>query len=398
MLIADDEPIIREGIREAVDWHALGMTVTAEAEDGEEALELASAHAAHVLLVDLNMPIMNGITLIRSVRKQLPACRIVIITGHDEFSYAQEALRLNVDDYILKPVNPGQLKKVLQSVRDKLEREAEQEKYLSLAYGQIAKNLPLLRERFGLDWIAGSMETGEIRERLQFLQLPPDPPKQIGIIRCPELAANQPLLKESDRQLYLFAVENIAAEWLKSRDLLMFRDGQGSIVVCLWQDARDTIAHDIERSVKDYLKITANLAFVPVTGGLTDVAAAYITCRKLVLKEAQITPLVRRARQFIRERYADPELTLETLAQSLQVSPVYLSRIMKQELGTSFVNLITQTRVNNAIKLLNSTDLPIHEIAGRVGYESQHYFSTAFKKTVGVSPNQYRRGAAFPKA
>lgn len=77
----------------------------------------------------------------------------------------------------------------------------------------------------------------------------------------------------------------------------------------------------------------------------------------------------------------------------MQVSPVYLSRTLKKELGTSFITLMTQTRIQKAIHLLNSTDLSILDIAERVGYDSQHYFSTAFKKVMGVSPNRYRKGA-----
>ena len=92
VVIADDEAIIRWGIRDAVDRAALGMEVAGEAEDGEEALELALKLEAEVLLVDLSMPIMNGLTLVKHIREQLPDCRVVIITGHDEFAYAQEAI------------------------------------------------------------------------------------------------------------------------------------------------------------------------------------------------------------------------------------------------------------------------------------------------------------------
>ncbi|MCV4566526.1 AraC family transcriptional regulator, partial [Escherichia coli] len=89
--------------------------------------------------------------------------------------------------------------------------------------------------------------------------------------------------------------------------------------------------------------------------------------------------------------FSDPKLTLESVAQSLNVSPVYLSRIIKQELGVSFVNLLTEIRIKKAIQLLTSTDLTINEISERVGYDTQHYFSTAFKKAVGMPPNQYRK-------
>ncbi|WP_311198780.1 response regulator [Paenibacillus hexagrammi] len=157
VLIADDEPNIREGIRDAIDWQRLGLEVVAEAEDGEEALELALLHQVQLLLVDLNMPIMNGMTLIGRIREQLPACKIIIITGHDEFTYAQEAIRLNVDDYILKPVNPKQLYQVLEALTKQMDIAEKNQQHLLQASKQIEKNFSLLRERFCIEWIEGEL-------------------------------------------------------------------------------------------------------------------------------------------------------------------------------------------------------------------------------------------------
>lgn len=139
VLIADDEPIIREGIREAINWEEFQMEVIAEAEDGEEALELAVRHSVHVLFVDLNMPIMDGITLMKQIRKKLPKCRIVVVTGHDEFTYAQEAIRLQVEDYILKPTNPLHLREVVKKIKQQLEGELQQNEYVQLLSKQVQK-------------------------------------------------------------------------------------------------------------------------------------------------------------------------------------------------------------------------------------------------------------------
>lgn len=395
VLITDDEPIIREGIRDAVDWESLGMEVAGEAEDGEEALEIALRDNIDILLVDMNMPIMNGITLMKRLREERPECRFVIITGHDEFAYAQEAIRLGVKDYILKPVNADHLIEVLRNVRDELDALNVQNEYLKLASEQIQRNIPLLRERFCLEWISGQFEEDEIMEQLQFLDLPAKPPAHFGVVRWPETTANQPLMKENDRQLYLYAIENIVSELVRPVPYILFRDPLGLIAVCLWEELPLEAVTGIERAVQQYLKLTVNVHFEPVTEGVSTIPDVYELCREAVFKEAQLSPLVRRARQLIHDQYAAPELTLESFAASLQVSPVYLSRMLKKELGTSFVTFITQTRIRKAIQLLNSTDLAIHEIAEKVGYDTQHYFSTAFKKVMGVSPNRYRKGAAF---
>lgn len=395
VLIADDEPIIREGIRDAVDWGALGMEVAAEAEDGEEALELALSQPIDIMLVDMNMPFLDGIGLMKRMKEERPACRFVIITGHDEFAYAQEAIRLGVKDYILKPVNAEHLIQVLSSVRDELNDHQIQESYLKKASEQIEKNIPLLRERFCLEWMHGLLDEEEAIEQLEFLGLPPCRPTRIGIARWPEMTAPQPLMKESDRQLYLFAMENIIAELFHPAPCVLFRDHTGWIGICCWGEADMEIAADAEQLIQKYLKLAVNVHLEPVSEGADGaVAAAYEACREGVFKEAQLSPLVRRARQLIQEQYAVRELTLESFAQALQVSPVYLSRMLKKELGTSFITLMTQTRIQKAIQLLNATELSILDIAERVGYDSQHYFSTAFKKVMGVSPNRYRKGAA----
>ncbi|MUG67922.1 response regulator [Paenibacillus campinasensis] len=395
VLIADDEPIIREGIRDAVRWEELGMEVACEAEDGEEALELALQYHIDIALVDMNMPFMDGIALMKRLKEERPSCRFVIVTGHDEFAYAQEAIRLGVKEYILKPVNAEHLNQVLRSVKQELDELHVRDLYFQKASEQIEKNIPLLRERFCLEWIHGLISHNEALEQLEFLGLPPRLPLQIGIVRWPETASNQPLMKEGERQLYLFAIENIIAELIHDVPHMLFREQTGLIGICLWEELPVEAAVDMEKAVLKYIKRTVNVHLEPVESELGGVSEAYDACREAVFRESQLSPIVRRARQLIHEVYAQHDLTLEAFAAGLQVSPVYLSRMLKKELGTSFVGFLTQTRIRKAIELLTSTDHTIHEIAEQVGYDSQHYFSTAFKKVMGVSPNRYRKGAAY---
>jgi len=392
VLIADDEVIIREGIRDSVDWESLGMEICAEAEDGEEALELAERHRADVMLVDLNMPIMHGLELIRRIRERLPSCLVVIITGHDEFEYAREAIRLGVQEYVLKPTNPGELTRIMTRVRDRLEREARLNAYMEAAAAQIRKNLPLLRERFCLEWMEGALGRDEIAEQLRFLELPERPPEWVMAIRWPELDTGQSPRNEFERQLMLFAIENVTSELLGAAEHLIFRDATGLILLVIWDDVPPALASGIERAVQQYLKLNVQVRLEPAGQDPAEVGAALRRVRSAVSREARLSPIVKRARALIRERFADPELSLEAAAAELRVSPVYLSRILKQELGASFVSLVTMMRMEKATRLLTGTDLPIHVIAESVGYVSQHYFSTAFRKMFGVSPIQYRKG------
>ncbi len=391
VLIADDEPIIREGIREAIPWSELGMDVVGEAEDGEEALELARELDIHIMLVDLNMPFLNGIELIRRLQEECPDCRCLIISGHDEFAYAQEAVRLGVQDYLLKPVDDRQLYETLSDLRQRMDEELARSAYVEQTAIQLERHIPLLRRRSCLEWLEGSMGEPEVLEQLAFLSLPPHLPVQIGLVRWPG-GESQSIMQESERQLLRFGAENIMGELLTELPYVLFQTRGGLIGMCLWQLAPEGLEAEIEQKIGSFLNIAVHCCLEKNEDGLEGLRAAYRNCREQLQYEAQVSPLVRRARQLIRERYAQRELTLDSLAASLQVSPVYLSRVLKKELNDNFVTLVTRTRIRKAVQLLDSTLLPIHAIAEQTGYDSQHYFSTAFKKIMGVSPAQYRRG------
>lgn len=391
VLIVDDEPIIREGIMDAVNWQALDMEQPMEAEDGEEALELALASEPDIMLVDLNMPIKGGMELIREMRTLLPNCKIVIITGHDEFQYAQEAIRLQVDDYILKPTRPSQLEQVLAAMAQHLEEREQQKQEQKLASLQMMKNIPVLRERLCQEWLQGELSDREAHEQLRLLQLPARNPDVCAVIHWQELSSGTPGMREKDRQLLLYAMENIASEWLQAAAYVLFRDAAGLIVCCVWEPMEDTVWIGMIRSVEEYLKLQVIFHTERVGQRSQDVVTAYSSCKAAVYREGRVSPTVRRARQYIREQYADSGLSLERMAAELRVNPVYLSRIIKQELGMSFSSLLAEQRVQSAIRLLQTTDMTICSIAERSGYDSQHYFSTAFRKATGTSPTQFRR-------
>ncbi len=391
VLIADDEPIIREGIRDSVDWSSLSMNVIAEAEDGEEALGLSLKYQVDILLVDLNMPIMNGLSLIKEVRNKLPSCKVVIITGHDEFKYAQEAVRLQVADYILKPADPLQLREVLLVVKKQLEEFVKQDELLSIASSQLAKNMPLLREKFAREWSEGKLEDAEVQRQLSFLELPIKIPKQLVMIHCPEYSAKKPFLNEKEKGIILTSIRNQITCHLEAKQHILFLDESERFVVIIWDDYPEQNWRQVEHDLYQALQMSVNIVKKHIEEIVGSVQEVYQQLSDELENEAAISPIVRRAKQFIMENYTDPSLTLERVASHLHVSPVYLSRMIKQELGVSFVRFVTNMRIQKSIELLNQTDLPIVEIAEMVGYDTQHYFSTAFKKVIGVSPIKYRK-------
>lgn len=128
VLIVDDEPVIRIGLRQLIDWESCGFHLAGEAADGAEALELCRRKDIDLLVTDIRMPRMDGLELIRRVRETRPDTGIVVLSCLDDYIYVREAMKLGAADYILKPtMEPEQLLDVLQSLADKL-REARRER------------------------------------------------------------------------------------------------------------------------------------------------------------------------------------------------------------------------------------------------------------------------------
>jgi len=391
VLIADDEPIIREGIRYSVNWDRLNMEVVAEAEDGEEAIEKAILHTVDILLVDINMPIVNGLKVIQQVKTELPHCQVVIITGYDEFKYAQEAVRLHVSDYLLKPVDPDQLEVILNKIQEELVKRKEQNHLWSNTFAQISKNMSTLKMEFCREWLLGNLHSDEIESQLRFLQLPVSIPQQFLAISSTEYLEKRQLMGESEKESYQKKLIERITTVFTDYDIIFFHDDMGSICILAWQVFPSNFAARIEEIFKKEWNMYITVYIRENAEDYVHITSFYKEYRDYMENEINISPIVRRAKTILEHRYNDPTISLEKVAIELQVSSVYLSRLFKKELGMNFVQLLTRKRISKAIYLLQSTDYPIVAISELVGYDSQHYFSTAFKKATGVSPNRYRR-------
>jgi two-component system response regulator YesN len=127
VFLVDDEIEIREGIRERVNWQEEGFEYCGDAPDGEIALPLIEKMQPDILITDIKMPFLNGLDLSKIVKEKFPNTKIVILSGHDEFEYAREALRLSVDEYCLKPLSSKDLLEVLHRVAAKLNEQQLQQ-------------------------------------------------------------------------------------------------------------------------------------------------------------------------------------------------------------------------------------------------------------------------------
>lgn len=167
VFFVEDEIVTREGIRDKVDWHGHGFEFCGEAPDGEMALPLLQATQPDVLITDIKMPFMDGLELSRIVRERLPATKIVILSGHDEFEYAQAAITLGVTEYLLKPVTVQDLHHVLQKLAGQLDRERHAQENLKTLRHQVEENRASRCERLLLDLVVGAVSSADAIEKAQ---------------------------------------------------------------------------------------------------------------------------------------------------------------------------------------------------------------------------------------
>jgi two-component system response regulator YesN len=131
---------------------------------------------------------------------------------------------------------------------------------------------------------------------------------------------------------------------------------------------------------------------VAASGGAETIPEAYDILLGTVNEQGNSASIVLKAQQFLDSEYCRTDLGLEEVAGDLHLSPGYLSRILKQQTGFSFIEYLTRIRVNRAMQLLNDPTIKLYEVSEMVGFASQHYFSRAFKRVLGIPPIEYRKG------
>ena len=167
IILADDEEEVRKSIIKKIDWQAAGFEVVGDAENGREALEKIEALEPDVVMTDIRMPYMDGLELIERIRRKYPSMKVLIFSGFDDFEYAKQAIKLNVTEYILKPVNVEELTGILKRVKANLDEEIEQRRNVNRLRESYQHSLPILRELFLNDLARGSIPPEQAEMRLK---------------------------------------------------------------------------------------------------------------------------------------------------------------------------------------------------------------------------------------
>ena len=172
LLIVDDEWQTRKGLRELVDWQALGIEVVGDAGDGQEALRQLEHLKPDILLTDVRMPHMDGIELARQARTLLPQIAIVFISVYSDAEYLRNTLRLEAVDYLYKPIHMEELKKAMRSLIGRLDQTVQDRAQQEQVRRLLETSRPLLIERFLHSWFSGILDDEQaIRAKLELLGL-----------------------------------------------------------------------------------------------------------------------------------------------------------------------------------------------------------------------------------
>lgn len=147
VMLVDDEIAIREGIRNSFPWEESGYTLVGEAPDGEIALPIIRDENPDILITDIRMPFMDGMELCRQVRQRMPWISIVIISGHDDFNYAREAISLGVQEYMLKPITAKELRDVLDRISRKIREERKARENAANMHRRLARGSRFVEDR-----------------------------------------------------------------------------------------------------------------------------------------------------------------------------------------------------------------------------------------------------------
>lgn len=396
LVIADDEPKIRRGIENILNWSEFGIEIVGQAEDGEIALEIIKENRPDIILLDINMPFLNGLDLLQKLKEIGNNGIVIIISGYDDFSYAQKALQFNVFDYILKPVSKKNIEEIIIKVTNKLIERGKENNYLEWVKRQLAENKEVLQKTFFSEWFNNKLSDEQVLKEMSFFDIEFGRNIGIMVIKIVEKLNVEVSVRNWSIELLEFAIANILNDGFKDLELkYIFNDDKKNIILVskinemVWWIS---IAKKIQKEIYKYLKCNVLIEQASVFNDVFKIKDEYMKIMNRVNEKKKCSSMVLLAIKYIEDNYYLNELSINYISNKLEVTSSYLSKLLKKETGLSFIDYLTKIRIEKAMYIMEDPAVKIYDVAELVGYSNQHYFCRAFKKVVGVSPTEYKRG------
>ena len=188
LLIVDDEKQVREGLKRLLPWQDYGITIIGEAINGREALGIIEDQRPDIVLLDIQMPVMNGLELAKRIHGQYPECKFIVLSGYNDFARVREAMKYGAVDYLLKPSGKEEIIRIIEEIIDSLEdsliSRLHNNEYLALLKNNVLNRL-----------ISGTISSRELKDKLALLQL--DLSSGCFSIVSVEIAKNESMVEDA---------------------------------------------------------------------------------------------------------------------------------------------------------------------------------------------------------
>lgn len=401
LLIADDEPLEREGLQLMIE-RAFPHTFTIfHAEHGRSAIQQVEQHRPHIIFMDMKMPGIQGLEAIAEIRKMDAQAKIVILTAYDYFTYAKEAISLGVSEYVLKPAKKQQMIELLQKLLHQItEEQAMREQQLTAreklvqlqALSETAWTWLLMGKMdecpahafSGMEFERGyaivvELEKNDASEREKWEETVKQYMKQHRRCLCSPLSQRQmAIFMESEQHEHVISFAQSLLKQLEKGLQQRVKIGIGTI-----QSGIDGLRRSYKeawaaiRYISSFSRVM-HIDDVPLTD---DVEHIHIKTNGSVIEQVEM---------FLHENYCY-DVTLEEVAKYVHLTPYYFSKLFKKETGQTFIDYLTNLRIEKAKQFMRDEGLTVKEACYRVGYKDPNYFSRVFKKVTNMTPTEYRQ-------
>ena len=418
LLIADDEKSTREGLRRFFEREPNGFQLVGVVDGGLPALAMAQEHQPDLLLTDVRMPDIDGLSLARRCAELPKPPHLLIMSSYVETQYMKSALKLHAMNYLIKPIDLTELRETLQKIRQQLDAEvAERARKEKLRIG-LNHSRSWLRGHFLEELLDGvCTDTAEIQQQMDFLDMELPEIARYGVLSV-RIDSQSPCftadMAENKKKMYSLRklLEDILSKYAEG---YVFERTQRELVVlamerCEASDEPDSFARSLEtvcqESFSALAMAQANAAIglgkqvmsrhqLPLSYRLAheDTQARLSGSSNVLVHSRPGSPAdqtVEKICAIIQERYQE-NLTIQSIAEQIYLSPNYICMVFKQATGQTINQYTTQVRMEQAKKLLAKQELRITDIGASVGYAEPGYFNKLFKKYAALTPKEYRQ-------
>lgn len=443
VIIIDDEPWAIVGVQKTFPWGKYGFEVVGTMNDAYEALEQAEILKPDLIITDIRMPEMSGLELIEQVKNRGIDCEFVILSGFGEFSYAQQALRSGVIDYIIKPVSAKSAEQLLARIKDTLDKKCDDSDYMIFekllsspqsvqeVFASFNLSLP---DRLTAAAVCGDCGTsngvkikyGQRDKSPLYLFIGKGEPELSEGAVCGIASVHMPVeiskaIREANLALHTAMFFNRPVYRYKkaknNRDMsslvrlmtqLSSAAGSGSDIGKKRQffrelpslfTAEDFDLRDVVHFVNHALVLSENEDIGLFSGTdhfLEEFQSFTAACNFLETlfcggeeKQSAANESFVKLYEYVSEHFTE-QLSLSELAGRYFINFSYASSLFKKETGKTFSEYVTELRMKLAKELLIKNELSISEIGIKCGYEDSYYFGRVFKKRYGAPPSAYR--------